>query len=71
MVAGPISLLGYLRVEVFGAEDHGVVDTQVGPCVAAVVCGCTCYLGLIGVFFCRCLSRRTLLAAAWVFGVDG
>lgn len=26
---GPISLLGYLRVEVFGAEDHGVVDTQV------------------------------------------
>ena len=42
MVAGPISLLGYLRVEVFGAEDHGVVDTQVGSCVAAVVCGCTC-----------------------------
>lgn len=32
MVAGPISLLGYLRVEVFGAEDHGVVDTQVGGC---------------------------------------
>ena len=30
VVAGPISLLGYLRVEVFGAEDHGVVDTQVG-----------------------------------------
>lgn len=30
-MAGPISLLGYLRVEVFGAEDHGVVDTQVGP----------------------------------------
>lgn len=29
VVAGPISLLGYLRVEVFGAEDHGVVDTQV------------------------------------------
>ncbi|CAM9210597.1 unnamed protein product [Ectocarpus sp. 4 AP-2014] len=28
VVAGPISLLGYLRVEVFGAEDHGVVDTQ-------------------------------------------
>eukprot|EP00752_Nemacystus_decipiens_P006564 g5910.t2 len=28
MAAGPISLLGYLRVEVFGAEDHGVVDTQ-------------------------------------------
>ncbi|CAN0294476.1 unnamed protein product [Ectocarpus sp. 6 AP-2014] len=28
VAAGPISLLGYLRVEVFGAEDHGVVDTQ-------------------------------------------
>lgn len=26
---GPISLLGYMRVEIFGAEDHGVVDAQV------------------------------------------
>lgn len=30
---GPISLLGYLRVEIFGADDHGEVDTQVNKTV--------------------------------------
>lgn len=61
----PISLLGYLRVEVFGAEDHGVVDAQVfsglGRCAVLGRRGegrGTCFLGERVVVFC-CLFGCT------------
>lgn len=57
LVAGPISLLGYLRVEVFGAEDHGVVDTQVGLWCVGTAAGLSYHSSIANVELLRAVSR--------------